>query len=245
MRLDNTIAITFTGPEHRHLDSEFHNLYRPYFHTTISYTTEDLKTTSFYKENMQMFKYKKYFGYFLWKPFIILQTLIEYPNFNVLYCDSNLRFKDFDRVSLAFREGMTRHGAFFVKHEHFLNRSWTKRDCFILMEADNERYYNAHQVWTPLMGFNSSYDTMMLLSEYMHYCKDPSIVTEEPNKFGKNLPEFNEHRWEQSVMSILVEKYGYKGISDTVLMNWVYKVYPQDIMTMKEEINANPLAKSI
>lgn len=244
--LDNTIVITYSNTQiHREYQKEFHKLYHRSFARHIDFTEEDIKASSFWSENPQMFQYKKYGGYFLWKSFIIMKTLELYPENSVLYCDSNLRFTHWKAFENSFSSQISSQGTFFVRHENFINRHWTKRDCFILMDADSDRYHNANQVWTPLMGFDNSKRTKELIQDYMHYCRNPQIVSEEPNLNGENLDGFVEHRWEQSVMSILVEKYGYRGIPDTQLMNWVTKHYSPELMKMKEEINANPLAKSV
>ena len=242
--LNNTCVITFSGsPVHRDYQKEFHRLYGHLFGKHIEYTYDWLKTTDFFYNNSQVFKYDKYAGYFLWKPYIINKTLRENPDMEVLYCDSNLRFTNWSSFENVYLTLMDLQGAFFVKHDNFVNRDWTKRDTFIMMRCDEEKYWNAHQVWTPLMGFSHTKNIQTLLNDYMTACRVPEVVTEIPNVYGENLPGFREHRWEQSVMSILVEKYGYNGIPDSQMMKWITKEYSPELIKMKEEINANPLSE--
>jgi hypothetical protein len=244
--LNKVCVVTFSGSEiHKKYQEDFHRQYSNNFERHKSYTYDWLKTTDFYWNNQQIFQYEKYAGYFLWKPFIIRQAMKDNPGYNILYCDSNLRFTNFPAFENVFTTLMDNQGAFFVKHDNFINRDWTKRDCFFMMDADSERYHNARQVWSPLMGFDDSSNRKLLIQEYLFYCKNPQIVTEEPNVSGENLPGFREHRWEQSVMSILVEKYGYNGIPDSQIMKWVTKEYSPELMKMKELVNANPLSKDI
>jgi hypothetical protein len=246
MKLEDTIVISFSGDEHKSLQNEFHKLYGDYFADSIAYDTDWIKTTKFYEENAELFSYNKYFGYFLWKPYIIQYTIKHNYGYKVLYCDTNLRFTNFDEFARVYRRQMAEQGAFFVKHVNFINKDWTKRDCFILMEADSLYYWESNQVWTPLMGFDWNAPTVKeLLVDYINYCKDSRLVTEEENTLGENLPGFREHRWEQSVMSILWRRYGFTGIPDSLVLNWVKKMYPEEIMKLKERINANPLAKSL
>lgn len=241
--LKDTCVITFSGSSvHREYQREFDRLYKNNFSQHIEYTADDIKKTDFYKQNMQMFQYKKYFGYFLWKPFIILETLKNCSEHNVLYCDANLRFTSFPPFQGVFESLMQEQDCFFVRHEHHINKTWTKRDCFLFSMADSERYHNAHQVWTPLMGFGKSRPTEVLLNEYMAICKIPQAITDAPSEMASEYPEFTEHRWEQSVMSILVEKFQKKSVPDTQLMNWITKHYSPELMKFKEEINSNPLA---
>lgn len=244
--LDNTCVITFANTEiHKEYQKEFHDLYGSEFEKIIDYNELFIKATGFYKENMQMFQYDKYFGYFLWKPFLIDYTFQTMPQQYVLYCDSNLRFTNFRAFEADFKQQMARQGMYLVKHQNFTNKDWTKRDAFILMQSDNERYWNAHQFWTPLLGFSRATIPQTLLYDYLAYCKIPQIVTELPNEFGENLPGFREHRWEQSVLSILVEKYGLTGTPDTEVIRWVTKLYSDELLRFKDKINAQPLSKSV
>ncbi len=137
-----------------------------------------------------------------------------------------------------YQAQMKEQDAFIIKCEYFINREWTKRDTFIYSNADSEQYYNAHQIWSSLMGFGKERKTEVLLNEYMAVCKIPGASTELPSEQAKELDGFREHRWEQSIMSILVERYKLHGISDTQVVNWVTKYYSQELLKMKEIIKA-------
>lgn len=241
--LKDTCVITFSGTSiHRDYQRQFHRLYNDLFGDYIEYTHNDIIDTKFYNDNMQLFKYKKYFGYFLWKPYIIMDALSKTKANRVLYCDSNLRFTNLGAFEKSYDSLMEKQGCFFVRHENHINKQWTKRDTFILTSSDEERYHNAHQVWTSLMGFEKLEHINFLLSEYMSMCKIPESVTDAPSELAPEYPEFIEHRWEQSVMSILVEKFQMTGFPDTQLMSWVTKHYSQELMQMKQEVNSDPLA---
>jgi hypothetical protein len=47
-----------------------------------------------------------------------------------------------------------------------------------------------------------------IVEEWLTYCMDPRIITDQDNTCGQpNLPEFRDHRHDQSVISLLVAKY--------------------------------------
>lgn len=241
--LEDTCVITFANTDiHKEYQKEFHSLYGSLFGNHVAYSDLFLRATQFYKNNQQMFQYKKYGGYFLWKPFLLAYTFKFYPEKNVLYCDSNLRFNNFKSFEEDFKQQITRQGMYLVKHQHYINKDWTKRDAFILMNADVERYWNSNQYWTPLLGFSRHKTSQAVLEDYLDYCTNPKIVTEMTNELGENLPGFREHRWEQSVLSILVERYRLTGTPDTEVMRWVTKEYSPELLKMKEEINADGLS---
>ena len=164
----------------------------------------------------------------------------EYPNRTILYCDSNIRFKDIDKFEQSFDYWIHTQYLFLVKHNHYFNYEWTKRDTFIYMDADEEFYWNARQRWSVLFGVTPTEVGIKFINEYQRYCEIPSAVTEEPNVSGlDNLPGFKEHRWEQSILSILAERYGIDGPTDIEMLNYYDKIYSTELIKYKEEVNAD------
>jgi hypothetical protein len=240
--LTNTTVITFSGsPVHKKLQDEFHEKYDNLFKDSIKYTSGKLKRTAFYKENKEIFSYNKYFGFFAWKPYIIKDALKKSDY--VLYCDSNVIIKNPELLGNLLTRGINKDNIFIPKYNHYFNYQWTKRDTFILMDSDEKRYWNAPQVWTSIMGFKNTKKVMDLLDVHEKYCLDERIVTEIPNTMDENLPGFREHRWEQSVMSILVERNNIKGILYNEVLGAVDKIYPQEVYEYKSKINSDPLSK--
>lgn len=230
--LSNTIVVTFSGTDiHKELQEEFDSLYRDYFYKHLAYTGDWLKQTDFYKENQQLFKYEKYFGYFLWKPYIIKTTLEQYPEYNILYCDSNLRFSYIVEFEKIYNRYMDNDGIFLIKHKPHINKDWTKRDVFMYMDADEERYWSAPQIWHIISGWSSH--STYLLKRYLDYCKIPKLVNDDPSML-ENLPGFREHKWEQSVLSILAERYAIPGPWDLDMFKYIDKIYPDKLREFKK-----------
>ena len=240
--LNNTACITYNNPTHERFQNEFENLYKSNFTFYHGYKRDWIEQTDFFKNNMQMFQYEKYAGYFLWKPYCITTALRSFYCEKVLYCDSNLRFLNFPKFEELFNDQMATDGIFLIKHRHNINKDWTKRDTFILMDADHPKYWGAHQVWSVILGFSKRSED--ILEDYLFHCRSPQIVTEMPNILGQdNLPGFREHRWEQSVISILAERYGIKGIWDVDVLDTITKIYDTELYAYKEQINKDPMAK--
>lgn len=230
--LSNTIVITFSGTDtHKELQEEFDSLYKDYFYKHLAYTGNWLKQTDFYKENQKLFRYEKYFGYFLWKPFIISKTLEEYPEYNILYCDSNLRFSHIREFENVYDRYMETEGIFLIKHKPHINKDWTKRDVFVYLDMDNEKYWNAHQIWHIISGWTTR--SKLFLDMYFRICKIPYIVNDEPS-IAENLPGFREHRWEQSVLSLLAEKHNVNGPWDLDMFKYISKIYPDKLREFKK-----------
>jgi hypothetical protein len=87
------------------------------------------------------------------------------------------------------------------------NRIWTKRDCFILMDCDSEKYWNHPQISCRFSMWQATDDVIRFVEEWLDYCLDPRIFCDQDNVMGKNnLPGFRQHRFEQSILTNLVIK---------------------------------------
>lgn len=239
MDAKDTLLISFATPSHYDLQQELMQYSRHFGEIKL---VRDTQIDPILKEAYpQVFQYKKYHGYFIWKAFLLYTNLFHTNHKYILYVDSNLRFTNIDKFLHMYSKW---DGDVFIpKYNHYFNKDWTKRDTFIAMDADEPRYWNANQIWSVLMGFKTNNQNLALLNEYLDFCELPIAVTEEPNVFGKeDLSGFVEHRWEQSIMSILVEKYGIKCPLYNDFLDCVNKVYPKKILDLKKEWS-DPLAK--
>ncbi|HFQ80596.1 MAG TPA: glycosyltransferase family 2 protein [Desulfobacterales bacterium] len=83
------------------------------------------------------------------------------------------------------------------------------------MEADNKAFHQAQQVAGSPSLFIKNQANIDFIQQWLHYCEDPRIITDQPNTCGKkNYPEFYDHRHDQSVLSILVKKNGLEIFRD-------------------------------
>ena len=90
-----------------------------------------------------------------------------------------------------------------------LEKTYTKRDAFILMDADTPYYYDTNQYMAGIQIYKKTKHTIKFIQEYLHYSQDQRIVTDDPNTLGKeNYPGFKDNRHDQTVFSLLIKKYG-------------------------------------
>lgn len=95
--------------------------------------------------------------------------------------------------------------------EGFKEKTWSKRDAFILMDCDSEEYANTPIRESGWIFLKKSPDTVALIDEWLYYIQDPRIVTDMPNQLGKeNYEGFRENRHDQTVWSLLTKKHGIK-----------------------------------
>ncbi len=173
-------------------------------------------------------------GYWLWKPYIICKVL-EQVNYGdiVFYCDSGAIFeKDITPLIDICREDdiVLFHIAPHGVTEPHTNAKWTKRDAFVLMGCDEEKYYNANQYLGGFQIYKKTDRTMVFVKEMLKYSQDERIITDLPNTCNlPNLPQFREHRHDTSVLSLMATKYGIKGHRDpSQFGDDFHHMYPDD-----------------
>lgn len=194
------------------------------FDEIISYDDFFIKKTNFYKTYENILNCKRGAGYWLWKPFILLETL---NNFNegdlIIYLDSQHIIHNRDIINFI-NENLD-NGVFLTKNDGIngLNKKYTKRDCFVLMNCDEEYYWNTEQVEAGQIAFKVSNFSKFIIKEWLKYCQNENIITDLPNICGKdNFPEFVDHRHDQSILTNLILKYGFlRRIPLSILSNYI------------------------
>jgi hypothetical protein len=176
------------------------------------YTQEWLKTTEFYLKNRFVLDRPRGAGYWIWKPYVMLESFKKIEDGDVLmYVDAGVKV---DNNLTTLKELAIEKGHVFFDLVN-LCKIWTKRDCFVLMNADEPKYWNAPQTNAFCQLYVKNEENTNFIKEYLRYCRDPRVVTDDINLCGKpNFLEFKDHRHDQSVLSLLIEKHGYERHAD-------------------------------
>lgn len=173
------------------------------FDDIFNYTREWLITTDFYNNNKDLLDRERLAGYALWKPYIIMQTLLKMSRNDVLiYMDCG----DYPLKGIRkfIQDSIIGHDEILIHANCLLNRQYTKRDCFYYMDADIPKYHDAIQLEDGVIIFKKTKRILHITQLWQKYCSDKRIVSDEPNTCGlPNFPEFIDHRHDQSVLSIL------------------------------------------
>lgn len=151
------------------------------------------------------------YGFWMWKPMIIKQA-IQYVNDGdlIFYVDSgNYILNDLTCLIDICKEEkvllFSNRDGNYEKNVH-INRHWTKRDTFVLMDCDEEKYYNAPQVDAAYQIYEKCDYTENFIEEYLKFSENENIITDLPNITLPNLPEFKDHRHDQSILSLMAAK---------------------------------------
>lgn len=173
-----------------------------------SYSFNDLKNTHFYRQHEHILKQPKGIGYWLWKPYIILESLQKISDGDiVVYSDCGIEI--IADLNPLYDICSNHEPIMLFANSNFSNNTWTKRDCFVLMDCDSPFYWFGPHCDAAFSLWRKCPQSVAFLNEWIKYGSDERIITDLPNTSGKNnLPEFIDHRWDQSILSLLAQKYG-------------------------------------
>ncbi|WP_373635390.1 hypothetical protein [Yoonia sp. SS1-5] len=186
------------------------------FDTATHHTEEALRETPFWAQNADILEQERGAGYWLWKPHILLETLRSVgPDDIVVYNDIGRykpgSFEPFPRFPAA-AINMTAlspkrflHG--FI-NDWLVQGHYTKRDCFIGLDADTEEMHLAAQASACPLFYMPSPESFAFLERWLALAQDPHILTDLPDKLGDPLPEFQDHRHDMAISSILLHQTG-------------------------------------
>ena len=193
------------------------------FDEARSYSPKHL-TTEFKKENAGILKFRRGYGYGIWKPHIIRAVLDTVgKNDVVFYSDAGCEFiDDFSPILDVFSEDGNGVVAFDLPGGH-LEKHWTKRDLFLAMQLDEPRFTDKFQIQSGFIGWRNTDFARELLYEWEAWCcaaldqekSNPVLwlVSDCPSILA-NYEGFREHRHNQSVWSLLCEKHSVTVLND-------------------------------
>ncbi len=172
----------------------------------FSYTDDMLRQTEFYKKNKEIFSHRKGGGYWVWKPYILLEVMKKMNYGDILFYASSGAEIISDITPLV--ELCKKNGIVFF-NGNYQNKFYTKRDCFILMGCDTKQYWETYQVMSGYEVYMKNERSIQFLKEFLKFAQIPQVINDEAS-IAKNFHGFKGHRHDQSILSNLVVKYGVK-----------------------------------
>lgn len=162
----------------------------------------------FLQKNQNIFSYFRGAGYWLWKPYFIKKYLEKINIDDILvYTDAGMNFVkpiwDIHQKYLKQEDN-----GFMSTGECGINSQFTKRDAFVLMDLDDEKYTNAAHKTASCIIIKKKNNSLSFVDEWLTYAQNINIITDLPNTQGKeNYSNYIDHRHDQSIFSLLCKKY--------------------------------------
>ena len=148
-------------------------------------------------------------GYWLWKPYVINKTMVEKLNYGdyLIYTDAAMIFMNSSHLLINFLK--ENNASMWFNRLTLKEKKFSKRDAFIIMGVDNPVFSETNQYMAGIQIYKKSDYTMKFIQEWLTYCQDKRIITNEKNALGQpNYPGFIENRHDQTALSLLIKKYG-------------------------------------
>ena len=173
-----------------------------------SYGPNDIDVI-FKNKNKDILSKKRGNGYWLWKPYFILKTFKEKlaEGDYLIYTDAGILYRNSVKLIINY---LNKYNAeMWVFRLRYKEKQYTKRDTFILLGADMPFFTDTNQYMGGIQIYKKSKYTEKFLEELLYYSQDKRMITDEPNILGyNNYKEFIDNRHDQSILSILIKKYG-------------------------------------
>ena len=155
---------------------------------------------------------KKGYGCWIWKPYILKKKMESLKNGDILmYLDAGCEFD-------AKKTNMLKDFFIRVKNEHIigtqcgnedgglLEKYWTKADLFHFLGLNEPRFLDSPQRQGGTLLFYINDDTRKLINEWYNVACSYHYIDDSPS-VKKNAHNFQEHRHDQSIFSLLSKKY--------------------------------------
>jgi|GEM_PF-2454265 len=187
-------------------------------HGSTSYsiwTPRDLSDE--FKETMaNVLQHERGTGFYCWKPYIVHRTICKLADGDILvYCDAGNEWVGDMRQAIDAMD----QDILFLSNG-WRHMEWCKMDViqailpswFYSLGANGN--YNSEldefpQVQASTFFIHVTPQTRKFVQEWYAWSLIPGMIDNEPSRLP-NVPTFQEHRWDQSILCCLQIKYGYK-----------------------------------
>lgn len=199
------ILIYFGSKGYEDSKKRLYDTAKDYFDEIIPYGEEDIDR-DFYDSNKKLFDDIRGFGYWIWKAYFILKSLKNLNEGDIcFYVDATAVFVNSPEVLI--QKCIKSTGIVLFENGHYLNYHWTKADCFNLMNLSEDKYIYGKQADAAFQLYKKNDKTLDFVNELLFHCSNYNIISDAANITGDNHSEFKQHRWDQSVLSLLAIKH--------------------------------------
>ncbi len=188
------------------------------------FTEKDLDSDFCERMRPRLLSGSRGFGYWCWKPQIILQVLREMPDGDVLLytdigCHLNRKgvrrleeYREYAREDniVAFQARALGERARTDLSLHFLpERQWSKMDLLNYFGvADRCDILDTGQIGATMLVLQKNTFSQTLIEKWRQCYYDHFELVDDTPSVSPNLSDFKENRHDQSVFSLLCKKYG-------------------------------------
>lgn len=165
----------------------------------IIYGRKDLDA-DFVRRNQKILNHKPGAGCWLWKPYVILKTLKQIPEGDVLiYADSAITVR---RPVFQVVNMLKKHDVVVFKDGGIPLKGMVKRDCIEGLRAPKS-LLEKPSLWAGLVVMRNTQGVQDFIAKWLAYAQDPDIIMDTPSK-RPEYPDFRFHHFDQGIFTLLV-----------------------------------------
>lgn len=190
----------------------------------IIYKPEDIDE-DFYKKNERILSLKAGNGLWLWKPYFIYKALTDASDGDiVLYCDAGSFFY---KKAKSIIDSMD--DDIWVSDIPLVEKQFTKPELAEYMDCNAPVFLETNQIQANFIAIRKNKRGLQFAKEWLNICEYGDNLTRE-TKYNSETPDFIflGHRSDQSVLSLLVKKWGIKPHLDPTQFGRVPEKYYSD-----------------
>jgi hypothetical protein len=165
----------------------------------------------FLEKNKFILSHKQGAGFWLWKPWVILNTLEQAPeNAIVIYLDSGFLISSHLQPLL---ESMGEKPMLFVKHDDLGTtiQSVTQKHTLTTMECTTESCLQGDHIWAAVNVYKNTPKTRAFVKRWLSWCQMPQVIMQTDLFNAADFPKdhlekangFVHHHHDEAILSVL------------------------------------------
>lgn len=198
-----------------------------FFHRIKVYTPKDIPS---YISSTAIFNTQKGGGFWIWKPYIILDALTKAKEGDIIvYADAGCAFRKESNEWEEIENLLSTHDAIFFQYresfvypgwEQFCKKKennspkikhWCKPSCtsFFVQRYHTMSFLEDNELWAGSMIIKKTPETMHIIQDWhdtIINCPD-LIIDSTPQEDAMAPPFYNCHKHDQTILSILISQY--------------------------------------
>lgn len=169
---------------------------------------------------------RKGHGLWLWKPYVLLKYMRHAANLGdvIVYCDAGYQMNgNLAAVVCGYFAANPTQTICVLRDHHFapgrrfLEIEWTKQAVFKFFDIEPKSITDSadpEQAWAGFVAVKNTLLSQYIITKWLDACTDPNMLLLDvpDDQRSKELPQFREHRHDQSVLSMLCRKWGIKPV---------------------------------
>lgn len=188
------------------------------FNDIIGFTETDLKNdNNFWNKHGEFLNNnERGYGYWLWKSYIILKTLNQLNNNDIIiYSDVGCHFNINEKDKLIEYINILNNSNYGILsfQMNWQEKQWNKGDLFKYFNENNidiekiNIIKNSGQHHATFMLIKKNDHSINLINKWYELCSNYNFIDDSPS-IENNDSEFIEHRHDQSIFSLLIKIHG-------------------------------------